>query len=837
MAEQWFSIRTISQIALQLRVGTIPISVKGLLTMAARDSWESRRRAGRGGGREFHIDSLPELVRTALNLNLDRPAAGRPVHFNIENSLSDAAVPLTALRDSRAVGDDTRFCPPLPVSESAAASGIPSCWQRGDQTGDGPSPAETRGAEARAPGDLRVPAANSILSDAAVPATFPTPCDWRADGYGVAISPTPAAASDISFENSLSGAAVPHSPVGNGAANRLPPFPASKPATASDISPYISSKAAVPSATTTPRDWRADGDGESTKPEPAAASEKEIQRKLIWQSFERATEKNQRVATRRAGVTRAVADRAEAVGWTWAYKEVAAENGLPVPTVRRWSEACRAFDRADYPAVLVDGRKQGRPRDASYDERIWDWFYADYGRNEEPAAMAVWRRVAALAARENLQMPHLATLVRRFRKLPRKAQLLLRKGPRAVAAMYPHQTRSVAHFDAMEACNADGHIFDVFVKFPDGEVGRPILAAIQDMRSRMIVAHRLGKTESGDLVRMTYFDAIEKFGVFKNVYIDNGRAWMTKEMTAGMPHRYRFRRRDAREDFMGVLTLLDITPHATTPFHGQSKPIERAFGDFCTEKIARHPLCAGAYTGNTPTAKPENYGSKAVPFAEFSALVDQQIALHNRQPNRRTEICRGILSFEQAFMESWNQTVPRMLAPSQKFLFLLKSEPITVRKPVGEIELFGNRFTSACVAELAGQKVIARFDPQHIQRGIRVYRLDGSFVGEAECIDPVGYDNLEAAREHNRNRRAFVKSARDYSEAEARITDAEFRRMNSVTPEAPLRPRPTTTRMIPDAPRVERELPKANMESIKRRQRISAQAKVENEERRRSGAA
>src|SRR5208282_4782417 len=136
----------------------------------------------------------------------------------------------------------------------------------------------------------------------------------------------------------------------------------------------------------------------------------------------------------------------------------------------------------------------------------------------------------------------LATLVRRWRKLPRSVQRLLRKGPRAAAMTYPHQTRSVAHLHAMEACNADGHIFDVFVKFPDGEVGRPILAAIQDLHSRMIVAHRLGKTESGDLVRMTYFDAIEKFGVFDKVYLDNGRAWMTHEMTAGMSHRYRFRR-------------------------------------------------------------------------------------------------------------------------------------------------------------------------------------------------------------------------------------------------------------------------------------------------------
>lgn len=578
---------------------------------------------------------------------------------------------------------------------------------------------------------------------------------------------------------------------------------------------------------------------DSSAPTKTSSSESESHRKLLWQSFERAPEKKQRVATKRAGIARDVADFAETNGWTWAYKEVAAENELPIPTVRRWSEACRDFDRADYPAVLVP-RHHGCMREASYDERIWNLFLVDYGRNEEPAAAEVYRRVANIAKAENLRMPHLRTLLRRFEKLPRRVQILLRKGPRATRATYPHQRRSVAHLAAMEACNADGHIFDVFVKFPDGEIGRPILAAIQDLYSRMIVAWRIGKTESGDLVRMTYFDAIDKFGVFKNVYLDNGRAWMTKQMTGGMKHRYRFRTRDPlkeREEFIGVLNLLDITPHPCEPEHGQSKPIERAFGDFCTEKIARHPLCKGAYTGHNPVSKPENYGSRTIPFAEFSALVDQQIMLHNQQPGRRTEMCRGILSFEQAFMESWKQTVPRMLAPSQKFLFLMKSEIVMVRKPVGEIELFGNRFTSACVAELAGQKVVARFDPQHIQAGIRVYRLDGSFVGEAEFIDPVGYDDIDAARDHNRAVRQHVKDARKFAEAEARITDAEFRRLNSVTPQPPMRPTAKTVRIVPDAPRVERELPRANTESIARLQRIAAAQKEATEERRRSGVA
>jgi hypothetical protein len=61
--------------------------------------------------------------------------------------------------------------------------------------------------------------------------------------------------------------------------------------------------------------------------------------------------------------------------------------------------------------------------------------------------------------------------------------------------------------------------------------------------------------------------------------------------------------------------------HWVTPYHGQAKPIERAWLDFCG-RIAKHPAFAGAYTGNSPVAKPENYGSRAVKWADFERVVN-----------------------------------------------------------------------------------------------------------------------------------------------------------------------------------------------------------------------
>ncbi|PZX22172.1 bacteriophage Mu transposase [Rhodobacter capsulatus] len=65
----------------------------------------------------------------------------------------------------------------------------------------------------------------------------------------------------------------------------------------------------------------------------------------------------------------------------------------------------------------------------------------------------------------------------------------------------------------------------------------------------------------------------------------------------------------------------------------QAKPIERAFRDIA-DRLTRHPAFAGAYVGNKPTAKPENYGSRAIPLADFLAITAREIAEHNARPGR-----------------------------------------------------------------------------------------------------------------------------------------------------------------------------------------------------------
>lgn len=58
--KQWYSASEL------INIPGIPSSKAGIILKAKRDLWESRKRSGRGGGREYHIRSLPPETRTHL---------------------------------------------------------------------------------------------------------------------------------------------------------------------------------------------------------------------------------------------------------------------------------------------------------------------------------------------------------------------------------------------------------------------------------------------------------------------------------------------------------------------------------------------------------------------------------------------------------------------------------------------------------------------------------------------------------------------------------------------------------------------------------------------------
>ncbi len=497
-----------------------------------------------------------------------------------------------------------------------------------------------------------------------------------------------------------------------------------------------------------------------------------------WNRYEAAPQRIKDVAARRLQALQAV-ERLVAEGHSPldARRAVAAQlqretvRGPSVASLYRWASDVAGVEKQHRLALLVPDYA-GRTTTVDIPVEAWDAFKADYLRVEAPSATSCYERLQRVAKVKGWEIPHLRTFMRRIeRELPRAVLVLARKGQEEFDRTFPAQERDRSVFHALEAVNADGHKFDVFVRWPDGTVARPILVGVQDLYSGKILGYRIAETESADLVRMAFRDAIERYGIPHKVWLDNGRGFASKMITGGVANRFRFKVR--QEDPTGILVAMGCEIHWTTPYHGQAKPIERAWRDLC-EYVAKHPEFAGAYTGNKPDAKPENYGSKAVPLDTFIRVLNEEIAAHNAREGRRSRICDGRYSFDQVFANSYAQSQIRKATDAQMREMLLAAEVVIADRRDGSVRLSGNRYWSKALGAHAGQKVMLRFDPDSLHTSVQVYSLANTYLGEAECVLAVGFADTQASRDHARAKSQHRRAAKQQLQAERRMDLAKL---------------------------------------------------------------
>lgn len=504
----------------------------------------------------------------------------------------------------------------------------------------------------------------------------------------------------------------------------------------------------------------------------------EAQLKSAWQQYDRRPDTHKNTAKRRQRALLAVEAlvRQQGMGLVQARNVVSAQlqregvrGGSPA-TLARWADLVENAPRDSWlPLLLPD--YLGRTRTAEMPEAAWDAFKGDWLRLSAPSATSCYERLQRVAKERGWQLPSLRSFERRIeREIPRAVQVLARQGDEALMRTFPAQERDRSVFHALQGVNADGHKFDVFVRFGNGVVARPIMVGVQDLASGKLLGWRVAETESADLARLAFRDVVRRYGIPEKVWLDNGRGFASKMLTGGVANRYRFKVRE--EDPTGILVALGMEIHWATPYHGQAKPIERAWLDLC-DRVARHPAFEGAYTGNKPDAKPENYGSRAVKIEEFLRVLDQEIVAHNARTGRRAKVCAG-RSFDQVFNDSYAQAPIRKATEEQLRQMLLAAEAVTANAQDGSLRLqgMGNRYWCEALVAYAGQRLMVRFDPDNLHQAVDAYTLAGNYIGQADCIAAVGFADVQAGKEHARARKQYRRAAKDMLKAENRMDAA-----------------------------------------------------------------
>lgn len=538
-------------------------------------------------------------------------------------------------------------------------------------------------------------------------------------------------------------------------------------------------------------------------PKPKTDADLDYSRESLWDCWDKATEKQREKARKRLAQVEAVVRLYESgVLIADCFKLVAKELGSSGTTISRYYYRVKGFEKADWLAVMLSSYPGRREKnDGEFTPEAWEFLKTDWLRAEKPSLKACILRLEEAAKEHGWVFPTESSIRRKIERELTQAQIVLaREGEHALAMLYPAQERSVADLHALQWINGDGYQHNVFVRWWNGEILRPKTWVWQDIYSRKILGYYCDISENSDSIRLALMSVIDKYGLPKHATIDNTRAAANKWLTGGVPNRYRFKVKE--DDPKGILPMLGIETHWTSVLfgkgHGQAKPVERAFSHGgLGELVDKHPLVAGAYTGANPMEKPDNYNQEnAVDVKVFLKALEQGINQFNARSNRRTEVCRGIMSFDQAFTESYQNAVIRKATKEQLRLLLLTAEAVRVQKDGtfkleagGKIKGRSNRYWNSTLSEirLKQNKVVVRFDPQNLHSSVLCYSLDGRFICEAECIAAEAFGDTQAGREHSRSRTQWTKAQKAAAQAQQQmnIKEVAARMPETEAPEPP----------------------------------------------------
>ena len=525
-----------------------------------------------------------------------------------------------------------------------------------------------------------------------------------------------------------------------------------------------------------------------------------------WVEYDSLPQKTKDVAAFRLACIGEV-EKLYAVGWTHvaAVGEAGLEYGVSGRTIYNWLaliEGVQVHDRLAY--LAPRHRLAKRPKKTKVDRDFFNLVKDDFLRLEQPSFTSCYDRAVRIAQAEGLDISPIHQLRRLYRsEVSKPVEVFRRKGHEALRRFFPHQDRKKSALAPMECVQGDFHKFDLFVNWPgEKDPVRPQAVVFSDVHSGKLLVYRLSITANSHTVQLSIGDLVERYGIPKSALLDNGREFAAKVITGGTETRFRGKIKD--DDIPGLLPLLGVQVHWATPYSGQSKPIERAFRDLC-DRVAKHPAFAGAYTGNKPDAKPENYRSRAVDFDVFEEVLAQEIEAHNARPGRRSEVAFG-RSFNEVFEEGYKATPIRRATDEQRRLWLLGAEGIRAKPNNGEIKLYNSRYWSDWMYRIAGQKVVARFDPEALHEGLHIYDLDGGYLNFAACVEKGDFLNVEDARNVARKRNQYTRAIKDEARAEQEYTAAQIAaRLKSATgtPEVE-RPVAEIVQMVPAHPKAPR---------------------------------
>lgn len=378
------------------------------------------------------------------------------------------------------------------------------------------------------------------------------------------------------------------------------------------------------------------------------------------------------------------------------------------------------------------GKSAGK---TTVDDRLYDFFYSRYMKEGGPSAHSCWIYTLGYAAELGIEVEKIPTeyafLRRLNRETPEQAQTRARKG-------YMKWNRSCASYISRDYSDvrcgdvwvSDHAQVDVAVyEEKSGKVFFPWITAWTDFKSGLFVGYDIHcEAPFSDHIFISFKRAAEKYGLPKEVILDNGKDYRSKDFAGG---RKAFKVLDDENQKRAntMLSLLGITPHFAIPYNAQTKPIERKFN---TNKEYFSKNMPG-YRGGNVVERPEKLKEeitqgKIMKFSDFKEIFTKYIEDGiNKAPSAGKNL-NGISP-----LELWNSERPvkRMVSPDALRLFCTRTSNLVKigRNGVTDSRL-GVTYWAEWMFGRKGESVYLRRDLEHYEEAW-VFDEKDDFIGKA----------------------------------------------------------------------------------------------------------
>ncbi len=440
----------------------------------------------------------------------------------------------------------------------------------------------------------------------------------------------------------------------------------------------------------------------------------------------------------------------------------------------------QGVDPINFALALLDNYTCGAKGRAYISPKAWSHFMTAIKDSEKEFPLkAAWCDTRNVGKESGWAVPSYLTFYRRWKALSFAQRYTAKHGHEAtVKRITIPAVRDKTSINPLEWVSLDGRTQDFWVDFGDGRAVRPVMIALIDVTSNMVLGWELAETENAAATVRVIKRVCETYGIFDRLYTDNGSAFAGHLVAGGNVHRFRNGgKKPEGAQPPGICRIMGIDLTFALPKNAKAKIAERTFASL-SRVVDDRPEFKGCHAGHAPGANPS---AKVVPIPVENArkVIEREIARYNCEPGRRGQGANG-RSYECVFQDGLNARIKRKPTARQLYLAGLIYNPVAVDRH-GQVRkkgwIYGDPASQEALLPYhkSGGKILLGRDPDDFSAPAIAFDEDGNMIREGiAAVQPGAYDSVDGIRTAKRNAREARKTAKAAKKANDYMSDQEF---------------------------------------------------------------